>query len=170
MNKERLQAIKEDLLDCEHVPELKALFCNFEAEAPDAAASPLVSLLVRSTLLRLRLQGDVLAPTFEEPVTEVRKEVSMEKKEKVSRPSTKRYVLLKKEVSWSSKPQVLALARILSAHFEVGQEMQEEDIIKACVANEDLLQTKQGGERIWKYYKGDWNEGLQAHGNIKEVK
>jgi hypothetical protein len=58
---------------------------------------------------------------------------------------------------------------ILSAHVEVGGVLDESTIVEAMEANVGVLQTRQGGKRIWKYYRGRHAEGLEMHGNIEEV-
>jgi hypothetical protein len=86
----------------------------------------------------------------------------------VSRVS-KKYKLLKTDVSWTTKPQVHTLMAILTAHIEVGDVVDESEIVKMMIANEDALATRQGGKRIWDYYKGTHNDGLIAHGNVEVV-
>ncbi len=81
----------------------------------------------------------------------------------------RKYKLLKKDVSWTTKPQVHAIMAILSAHMEEGETVDEADIIEMMVANEAVLRTRQGGKRIWNYYKGDHTEGLMAHGNVERI-
>lgn len=81
----------------------------------------------------------------------------------------KKYKLLKTDVSWTNKPQVHAVMAILTAHMEVGDVVGEDAIVKMMVANEDVLATRQGGKRIWDYYKGTHNDGLIAHGNVEVV-
>ena len=82
---------------------------------------------------------------------------------------SKRYKLLSDDVSWSTKPQVHAVMAILRAHANVGDVLDESTIVEAMVANERVLETRQGGKRIWDYYKGDHAEGLMAHGNVEKV-
>jgi hypothetical protein len=81
----------------------------------------------------------------------------------------KRYKLLSTDVSWSTKPQVGAIAAILAAHAKVGDVLQEDHIIQMMEANVEVLQTRQGGKRVWKYYRGSHAEGLEMHGNIEQV-
>ena len=82
---------------------------------------------------------------------------------------SKRYKLLSDDVSWSTKPQVHAVMSILRAHVEVGGTLDESTIVEAMVANERVLETRQGGKRIWDYYKGNHAEGLRMHGNVEVV-
>ena len=81
----------------------------------------------------------------------------------------KKYRLLKTDVSWSTKPQVSALMAILSAHVEVGGTLDESTIVAAMEANVAVLATRQGGKRIWDYYKGRGADGLLLHGNVEIV-
>ena len=82
---------------------------------------------------------------------------------------SKRYRLLSTDVSWSTKPQVGAIVAILAAHAKVGDVLQEDHIIQMMEANVEVLQTRQGGKRVWKYYRGSHAEGLEMHGNIEQV-
>ena len=82
---------------------------------------------------------------------------------------SKKYRLLKTDVSWTSIPQVHAVMAILVAHVDVGDVVEESEIVKMMVANEATLATRQGGKRIWDYYKGSTGNGLIAHGNIEVV-
>jgi hypothetical protein len=83
--------------------------------------------------------------------------------------ATRKYRLLKTEVTWSTKPQVLAVMHIIAAHAKPGDVLDESDIVNMMVANEHVLNTKQGGKRIWDYYKGNHNEGLVAHGHFERI-
>lgn len=160
---ERLDAVREELCEVQSLAELKAIWCHWQCEYPDIAKDVACNLMLRSTLTRLRL--------FEEPVAEpevVQESAVVESKPPVHRVrGSRKYVLLKTDVGWSTKPQVHALMQILAAHVEVGQEVDEDDIVRMMEANEEVLHTRQGGKRIWDYYKGDHNEGLRAHGNIE---
>jgi hypothetical protein len=80
-----------------------------------------------------------------------------------------KYKLLKDDVKWSTTPQVHATMRILRSIVDVGGEFIEADAIAAMEANVALLSnTRQGGRKIWDYYKSR-TIGLQAHGNIVRV-
>lgn len=160
---QRLNAVREELCEVQSLAELKAIWCHWQCEYPDVARDVECNLMVRSTLFRLRIFGERI-PEFEEPQAV---------EQPTQRPpvhrdrGSRKYVLLKTDVSWSTKAQVHALMEILAAHVEVGQEVDESDIVRMMEANEEVLQTRQGGKRIWDYYKGDHNEGLRAHGNIE---
>lgn len=161
MNPERKQAIAEEIGECETMAELKALICDLEASDEnriyiDWQTVPLIKCEVR----KLRMF----------PVEEMREVITQERLRAARGPRLgSRYRLLKTEVGWSTKPQVHAVMEILKAHIEVGQEVDEEDIVRMMEANRDVLQTRQPPRRIWDYYKGDWSEGLMAHGNVEKV-
>jgi len=169
MLQERIQSIREELLEVEHLPELKAIWCNWTAESSDVANDALCQLMLRSTLCRLRLFAEqpTEAPQAAAPPQTLVRPVA---KQVVSRGSSNRkYVLLKKEVTWSSKPQVLTIMAVIGAHAEVGDVLEEEHILRMLEENKELLNTRQKVERVFAYYKGNDNGGLQAHGNIRRV-
>jgi hypothetical protein len=83
------------------------------------------------------------------------------------RRSGKRYRFLKDSVDWSSTPQVHAVMEILKTRYKVGDLMEESDIVDLMDENVAVLATKQGGKRIWDYYKGKSDRGLLTHGNIE---
>lgn len=171
MNQERYNGIVEELAEVASMAELKALHCLGQAENNEyadasfvhdfkVAAKRLKGQEVPTDVAALeaevaRLQA-MLAPT--PPTPPVR----------VSRGS-KKYRLLSDDVSWSTKPQVHAVMAILRAHAEVGSVLDESTIVEAMVANERVLETRQGGKRIWDYYKGMHAEGLRMHGNVEVV-
>ncbi len=171
MTNERMEAITEEILDCQDLKELKALWGFGQHEdneygdaqfVPDfkAAAARLKNQDVPTDVAALeaevaRLQA-MLAPTPPTPPVKVVR-------------GSKRYKLLSTDVSWSTKPQVGAIAAILAAHAKIGDVLQEEHIIQMMEANVGVLQTRQGGKRVWKYYRGNHAEGLEMHGNIVEV-
>ncbi len=174
---ERLTAIRDELLEVEHLPELKAIWCNWQADAPEVAGDVECSLMLRSTLSRLRLfnkEEIVVEKTQEEKLTELLHQLEATRaqtKPPVQRVARggRRYQLLKMDVGWSTKPQVHALMKVLSAHAKEGDVLDEDHIIRMMVENEAVLQTRQGGKRIWDYYKGDHHEGLLAHGNVRKI-
>jgi hypothetical protein len=177
MLQERTTAIENELMEVATLPELKAIWCNWQAEALDVASDPLCSLMLRSTLTRLRLFPVEQAP--EQSMTGVPAEQRLEellaklaKVRAAAKPvvrAGRKYKLLKTEVDWSTKPQVHAVMHILSAHLKPGEVADEADIVRMMVENEVILETRQGGKRIWDYYKGDHHEGLVAHGNIQRM-
>ncbi len=86
-----------------------------------------------------------------------------------ARRTIKKYKLLKIDLEWTNKPQVHAIMAILNAHIDIGDTIAEDEIVKMMIANEAVLNTTQGGKRIWDYYKGTHNDGLTAHGNVEVV-
>lgn len=164
MLQERLTAIREELCEVENLPELKAIWCNWQAEAEEVANSMECQLMLRSTICRLRLFTDV-----KEEVKEVVEQAKQEVRRTAGARCSAKYVLLSTDVGWSTKPQVHALMQILGAHVKPGEVVGENDIVNMMVANEAVLATRQGGKRIWDYYKGDHMEGLAAHNNVKKL-
>lgn len=172
--RERIRSVAEELREVESLPELKAIWCHWVSEAPAFADEPVAMSGVRQALRRLRSQPRPEEPTTEQLPEEVIDLLKrLDQLEKGPKPpiirATRKYQLLKKEVDWSTKPQVHAVMQILTAHMAVGDIVDESDIVAMMVANEELLETKQGGKRIWDYYKGDHNQGLVAHGNVRRI-
>jgi hypothetical protein len=172
----------EEFDDVQDVPELKALWCFGEHEQ-NAYADPACVPLFKSTLARLRAnqptpveqeEGEVqvdnamLLKKLEELQAEVDRLKSSQPKPTVVR-SSKRYKLLKFDVSWTTKRQVHVIAAILEAHAKVGDILDESEIIEMVEANVAALETRQGGKKVWKYYAGNSDDGLQTHGNIVQV-
>ncbi len=89
------------------------------------------------------------------------------------RPGSKRtdklWKLVSTDISWTTKPQVRALMAIINAHWKVGSVVPESKIVAAIVENEALLNTRQGGRKIWDYYKGNTADGFLEHGNFVQV-
>lgn len=123
------------------------------------AADPVAQKIAELEALIAALRGTpaaVVLPTRAPSATPVRR-------------LAKKYKLLKTDVSWTNKPQVHAVMSILTAHLEVGDVVAEDEIVKMMIANEAVLATRQGGKKIWDYYKGTHNDGLIAHGNVEVV-
>jgi hypothetical protein len=166
MLQERLNAIKEELLEVEHLPELKAMWANWQAEAEEVANDALCQLMLRSTLCRLRLfveqraPEEMAPPATQQPTT---------KPLAARGPSSRKYVLLKKEVNWSQTPQVKSIMAVIGAHAEVGETLDEEWILQMLEENRHVLKTRQPVKKVFKYYAGNWDGGLEAHGNIRKV-
>lgn len=180
MNQERVVAIREELLAVETLPELKAIWCDWQVDAPDAAGDLECNLMLKSTLQRLQLFGPEVteAPAVVEKSDREKLEELMAQLQELkdAKPpvqpvvrSGRKYQLLKMEVDWTSKPQVHAIMHILGAHGKPGDVLDEGDIVEMMIANEKVLETKQGGKRIWDYYKGDHHQGLAAHGNVRRM-
>ena len=169
---DREKAMVEDVLESETVAELKALWCMPCDGGQPYAESPASVLAIKAVLPTIRatcrvrkIEQEIAALATSEPSQP--QEVNMGRK--ILR-GGKRYKLLKEDVSWTGKDQVHVLMQILMANFKIGEPIDEADIVAAVEANVGpgkVLQTVQGGKRIWDYYKGDTFDGLQAHGNIE---
>lgn len=176
---EHMEAITEEILDCQDLKELKALWCFGQQnnnEYGDAQFVP--DFRAAAVRLKNKQKEEVLMEmvSLEDRVAELLAQVeALKPGAKVGSPvqpvvrGSKRYRLLSTDVSWSTKPQVGAIAAILAAHAKIGDVLQEEHIIQMMEANVGVLQTRQGGKRVWKYYRGNHAEGLEMHGNIVEV-
>lgn len=182
MTNERVQSILEELGEVQTMAELKAIHC-FGGDYADARFTepfkqavkklrPLNEALrvpepiINDDVMNLKIaemqaEIDRLRDATPQPPTKT----SVQRIERVGR----KYRLLSTDVSWSTKPQVQAIVAILGAHAKLGDVLDEGDIVKMMVANEAVLRTKQGGKRIWDYYKGDHFEGLAAHRNVEKV-
>jgi hypothetical protein len=178
-----LEEIVEELDDVESLPELKALWCFGEMEN-NAYALPECVPLFKAALIRLKATVPEETPAEQEKVedSEVKNEELVRKlaelqaevdrlKAAQGKPPvvvrSKKYRLLKFDVSWTTKRQVHAIAAILEAHAKVGDVLDEVDIINMMEANVAVLETRQGGRKVWNYYKGNSDDGLMAHGNIE---
>jgi len=167
----RRNAIEEELGEVESLTELKAIWCHWSAEALDCTNDPATMAMVRENLHRVKALPPVPPENEEEKLKKLL--ADLERIKMNQRPKTpvrragKRYRLLKVEVDWSTKPQVLALMHIISAHAKPGEVMEEDKILSMLEANEAILNTRQGAKRIWDYYKGDHAQGLVAHGNLE---
>ena len=172
MNAEQLNGIVEELAEVSSMQELKALWCFGQSSNNEYVDARFVHDF-KVAVARLRNSEEVAMPKIEELEARL-----AELTAQLTRPTTppvkvvrgsKRYRLLSDDVSWSTKPQVHAVMAILRAHAEVGNVLEESTIVEAMVANERVLETRQGGKRIWDYYKGTHCEGLMAHGNVERV-
>ena len=178
MTNERMEAIAEEILECQDLKELKALWCFGQHEDNEYGDAQFVPDF-KAAAARLRSKEEVAMPnveSLEAKVAELLAQVEALKSGAITKPpvqpvvrGSKRYKLLSDDVSWSTKPQVHAVMSILRAHVEVGGVLDEAMIVEAMVANEAVLETRQGGKRIWDYYKGDHAEGLMAHGNVERI-
>ena len=188
MLQERMAGMVAEIGEIADLAELKALWCFGQSdnnEYGDAACVP----HFKDAVARLRNQVKEEVPmetmNLEARIAELLAQVEALKSRTVNDQNKsgttaqppvkqvvrggKRYRLLSTDVSWSTKPQVRALMEVLAAHVEVGGELSESTIIEAMVANEAVLETRQGGKRIWDYYKGNHAEGLRMHGNVEVV-
>ena len=178
MTIERMQGIAEEIKGVETLSELKALYCFGQSNNNEYGDVQFVPDF-RAAVARLKNKEEVAMPKVEDleaKVVELLAQVEALKSGAKTKPpvqpvvrGSKRYRLLSDDVSWSTKPQVHAVMSILRAHVEVGGTLDEATIVSAMVANEAVLETRQGGKRIWDYYKGMHAEGLRMHGNVEVV-
>lgn len=167
LNDDRLVAIEEELLTVEHRRELSALVADMlSGECRPYAENYQVVLWIKGALKRLRVAA-MAAPVVE--AASVQGVVSPLVRSATVTRSTRKYKLLSDDVSWSTKPQVHAVMNILTAHLSIGDIIDEGEIVKMMVANEAVLETRQGGKRVWDYYKGNGNDGLLVHGNVEKI-
>ena len=187
MLQERMAGIVAEIGEITDLAELKALHCFGQSEnneygdalfVPDfkAAVARLRNREIEEvpvTIIEELMNEDVAAQVaaLEAQIAALKGEAPAQANPPV-KPVTrggKRYRLLSTDVSWSTKPQVAALMQILEAHMKVGDVLDEATIVQACITNEHVLQTRQGGARIFAYYKGNHAEGLMMHGNLEVV-
>ena len=179
MLQERMNGIVAEIGEIADLAELKALWCFGQSnnnEYRDAQFVPNFQAAVARLRNQVKEEIPMETMNLEAKVAELLAQVEALKTGAAAKPPVqpavrglRRYRLLKTDVSWSTKPQVLALMEILMAHAKVGDVLDESTIVEAMVANEAVLQTRQGGKRIWDYYKGDHAEGLMAHGNVERI-
>jgi hypothetical protein len=160
--------IREEFAECETLQELNRL-----VELDPLYQHPEVMEEYKMATKRLSNAPAYEAPNLEmlAAVDELRKQIEM-LKAKASPPvqrSSRKYKLLKLEVTWSTKAQVHAIMGIIGAHAKPGDILDEEDIVEMMERNVDVLATRQGGRKVWNYYKGDHNMGLVAHGNLEKL-
>ena len=178
MTNERMEGIVDEIREVADLSELKALWCFGQHEDNEYGDAQFVPDF-RAAAARLRSKEEVAmlnVESLEAKVAELLAQVEALKSSTQAKPpvqpvvrGSKRYKLLSDDVSWSTKPQVHAVMSILRAHVEVGGTLDESTIVAAMEANVAVLETHQGGKRIWDYYKGDHAEGLRMHGNVEVV-
>lgn len=145
------------------MPELRAIWRHWKEEAVECTKDDMIVHYFKETTYRLlKSSKPPVTPKLETVVELARPQTPVYR-------SSKRYKLLKTDVEWTSKPQVLAIAAILEANMAIGDERDETDIVHMIEVNKVLLNTVQEAKRIWDYYKGDHAQGLEAHGNIERV-
>lgn len=173
MLQERRRAIQEEVGECENSLELEAIVRHWDREYAEAIEDQQIMCWVNEK----RQEFASMPPIVEDHNAKIR-ELFSQIHELESMPpqprvpvqrTSRKYKLLKTEVTWSTKPQVLAIMHIIAAHAVPGDVLDEDDIVNMMVANENVLQTRQGGKRIWDYYKGTHNEGLVAHGHFERI-
>lgn len=166
---ERVSAIIEELEEVESLQELEAIVRHWEAECPEAAREQRFKPYVEEARNRVSSAPVPPAVDIKDQLARIMKELKqMQPQTKVVR-GVAQYRLLKKEITWTTKPQVHTIMAILTAHMDVGDVLDEDTIIEMMEANVEALNTRQGGKRIWDYYKGDHPQGLVAHGNIERA-
>jgi hypothetical protein len=169
---ERRTAIFEDIAEAESVPELDAMVRHWELEFPEAIANVEIMTAVENRKMSIPVpvaeDNQSILMGLLEQLQKLKTEQPTIERAQITR-SSRKYKLLKTELDWTTKPQIHAVMRILSAHAKLGDVLDEGDIVEMMVANESVLNTRQGGKRVWNYYKGDHFEGLCAHGNIQKL-
>lgn len=178
MLQERMESIVAEIQEVQNLQELEALWCFGQVEGNEYADADCVPHFLAAAA-RLRSKEEVAmlnVESLEAKVAELLAQVEALKSGAKAKPpvqpvvrGSKRYKLLSDDVSWSTKPQVHAVMSILRAHVEVGGTLDEATIVAAMEANVAVLETRQGGKRIWDYYKGNHAEGLRMHGNVEVV-
>lgn len=182
MLQERMESIVAEIQEVQNLQELEALWCFGQVEGNEYADADCVPHFLAAAARLRRVEAVELE--FEEvDDSEVERKIAVLQAQVAALRGTapastpakpvvrggKRYRLLSTDVSWSTKPQVAALMQILEAHMKVGDVLDEATIVQACITNEHVLQTRQGGARIFAYYKGNHAEGLMMHGNLEVV-
>ena len=178
MTNERMEGIVDEIGEIADLSELKALWCFGQHEDNEYGDAQFVPDF-KAAAARLRSKEEVAmlnVESLEAKVAELLAQVEALKSGAKAKPpvqpvvrGSKRYKLLSDDVSWSTKPQVHAVMSILRAHVEVGGTLDESTIVAAMEANVAVLETRQGGKRIWDYYKGRGADGLLLHGNVEIV-
>ena len=169
MNTDRIKAIHEELQEVQTMAELKSIYCfgQSEAEGGDYADAEFTAPF-KAAVAKMRLVPKEPEMTLADKVASMLRDLPKPPVQRGPRASNK-YRLLSTDVSWSTKPQVGTLMRILGANAKVGDVLDEEHIVEMMVQNESVLKTKQGGKKIWNYYKGMHFEGLEMHRNVEKV-
>ena len=169
----RLEGMLEEVASATSLAELKEIWCiNQEANECPAELTPLYVEYVG------RLRGKEEEVDLAARVRELEAQLAALGAVPVAMPVTKlqrtrrtgnRYQLLDTNVSWSTANQVHSIMAVIEAHVKVGEVFEEEAIVAALDANPHVLVTDQGAAKVFSYYKGNHDRGLEAHGNIKKV-
>lgn len=181
MLQQRYESIVEELVEASSMEELKGIWCFGQAEGNEYGDADCVPHF-KTAVARLKNEAKAWTMTeedekVEEKIQELLRQLESTKSlaaqpkpvERIVSRSSKKYRLLKLDVAWSTKPQVHAVMQILGANAKPGDVLDNDHIVQMMVENEHVLQTRQGGKRIWDYYKGDHENGLVAHGNLEIV-
>jgi len=174
----RIESTVEDLSSVETVNELEAML----ADEPESYSNHVeIEAAVQATRYRLALPPAELTPLqlLERQVAALQAQIAgmlgaakppvVQSPQPPVKRASRKYVLRSFDVKWSTKPQVHAIASILEANFKVDEVVAEDEIVSAMEANVAVLDTRQGGKKVWNYYKGDSADGLLAHGNIERA-
>ena len=162
------KGILEEFEECESLQELHAMRdCSSQYQDPEVLEYYKQAEARLSNAPAFKPQNYQLMETMERLNREIAK-LKAQTSPPVPR-SSRQYRILKLEVNWSTKPQVHAIMRILGAHAKPGDVLDEEHIVEMMERNVDVLATRQGGRKVWNYYKGDHPEGLLAHGNLEKL-
>jgi len=161
---ERMEATIEDLREAESVAEIEVYEELLQHE--DFRLDPSITMLIEEKKRQIGSDPIKVLAQYAIELEELKRGDALPVRQVTVRRSTKQYRLLKKEVEWSTTPQVHAVMLILCSVVEVGNVVGEDLIIEAMELNREVLQTRQTGKKIWDYYKSG-SIGLLAHGNIE---
>lgn len=168
MTQERLQATLEDISEVETRDEMKIY--EELLKQMEGGNDPAIAAAIEAKRKILDDPTVVLAQYMVQ-LAELKSEAAPQPK--VSHTPVQRtgrkYRLLNDEVNWSTTPQVHAIMLILKSLMKVGDVVDEAEIVEAMEKNVDVLNTTQPAKRIWDYYKGKSDKGLQAHGNVEQA-
>lgn len=170
MNLDRMKSIVEELQEVQTMAELKAIHCMGGEYADAVFTAPFKQAVKRLRPLNIVVETPTLSKLeqLEQELAILTASYPKPPVQRIPRAGNK-YRLLSTNISWTTKPQVQALMQILEAHAKPGDVLDEGDIVRMMVANESVLKTRQGGKKIWDYYKGDHFEGLSAHKNVEKA-
>jgi hypothetical protein len=180
----RLEGMIEEVASATSLAELKEIWCINQAadECPPEMTAPYKEAVAKWRGVEPAPQPPVVVGRGTESVEDLRKRLEeleaqvtglrvtpdLVKPAFVPR-SGRRYRLLSTDVSWSTADQVHDMMSIIAAHVAVGDVFEEDDVVAALDANPHILQTAQGARKIFAYYKGKHERGLEAHGNIERA-
>lgn len=187
MSDQQLNEAIQEYLDAESVEEVNALDdAHMEAGTFDALRDASNAALDRLAPPKEEEKESTPAPeqTTDEKIAELtRIQAEMQAKinafiaeatkaagaKSAAKRADKKWKLLSTDISWTTKPQVRALMAIINASMSVGDIVYESDLVAAIIENEAVLNTRQGGKKIWDYYKGNTADGFLEHGNFMLV-
>jgi len=179
-NNERMRAILSDVEESLDAAELRAIAADMADDAENKAYLEMAEVkeAMAKKMGSFEEEPAEVAPVAEAQISleDALRQIESLRAQIAARPQVqpklrrgKSYRLLNANVSWSTTPQVHAVARILRSMMPVGGVASEEEIVANMEANVALLSnTRQGGRKVWDYYKNA-SFGLLAHGNIEVV-